>query len=93
MDDEQRSRDSSWDLAGDPAVLADAARTLRARSAELDPDSPLSAPFVYNSVAKLLEALEHHMTARLPRSPLPHDVVQAAMDIARHVRTYRGTSS
>jgi hypothetical protein len=63
---------------------------VRTRSSELDPDSPPSGPFVYNSVAKLLEGLGHSMAQH---GQLPHDVVRAASEIARHIRTYRGDAA
>jgi hypothetical protein len=78
--------DSSWSIGGEAAVLSDAAVSLRAAAAQPDDHVPVSREFVFNAVAKLLEAMGEAIGHG---TPLPHDLVEAGSEIARHVRRYR----
>jgi hypothetical protein len=84
MSDAGAGDDSSWSLGGQAAVLVDAAATLRAAAAEPG-RVPVSREFAFNAVAKLLETIGQAIDRG---TPLPHELVDAGSEIARHIRRY-----
>jgi hypothetical protein len=75
--------DRSWSIGGEAALFSDSAASLRVAAAQPDDSVPVSREFLYNAVAKLLEAMGE---AIRHGTPLPHGLVEAGSEIARHVR-------
>jgi hypothetical protein len=76
---------SGWTIRGEPGLLTGAAAKLRGAPVSRADRAPLPGEFVQFGLARLLDALAAAM--RGPHG-LPHDVVSAAEELSRHVRTY-----
>jgi hypothetical protein len=72
-------------IRGEPELLVAAAAELRGAPAGRLDGAPLPGEFVMFGVARLLDALAAAMRGE---RGLPHDVVSAGEDLARHVLTY-----
>jgi hypothetical protein len=72
-------------IRGEPELLVAAAAELRGGPAGRLDGAPLPGEFVMFGVARLLDALAAAMRGE---RGLPHDVVSAGEDLARHVLTY-----
>jgi hypothetical protein len=76
---------SDWTIRGEPSLLTGAAAELRSTPTGRTDGAPLPGEFVQFGLARLLDTLAVAM--REPRG-LPHDVVSAAEELARHIHTY-----
>ena len=72
-------------IRGDPSLLTGAAAELRSTPTGRTDGAPLPGEFVQFGLARLLDALA---TAMREPHGLPHDVVSAAEELARHIHTY-----
>ncbi len=68
-----------------PPFLIDAAATLRAAAAQTEDQVPVPREFALNAIAKLLDTIGRAIDRP---TPLPHELVEAGNEIARHVRRY-----
>ena len=74
-----------WTIRGEPALLTGAAAELRSAPLGRADGAPLPGEFVMFGLARLLDALAAAMWGS---RELPHDVVSAAEELSRLVRTH-----
>ncbi|MCE0762286.1 hypothetical protein LWC35_05080 [Pseudonocardia kujensis] len=75
-----------WALRGDPALLEEAATTLRGSRPEQIFGARFPGEYVLSAIARLLESLAGEIRQR--DDVLTHGVVSAAADLSGHVLRY-----